>query len=114
MLEGALQLPEPGAFGPQFRRTRKLLRRYELGFAPEVLTEPRRVIRGLIPGSSAAQAGLKDGDEILKPVPQDAIQARQEATLTLEVQRAGQTMTITYLPRGEAVEAYQWELARDR
>ena len=114
MLQGALQLPEPGAFGPQFRRTRKLLRRYELGFAPEVLTEPKRVIRGLIPGSSAAQAGLKNGDEILKPVPQDSIQARQEATLTLEVQRAGQTMTITYLPRGEAVEAYQWELAQDR
>jgi hypothetical protein len=30
-------------------------------------------------------------------------------TLTLLVTRDGKTFPITYLPRGEAVDAYQWE-----
>ncbi|MGC4055646.1 MAG: hypothetical protein QM757_43035 [Paludibaculum sp.] len=111
MLQGALQLPESGAFGPQFVRTSRRLRRYELGFAPEVLIEPRRVVRGLKEDSTAARAGLRNGDEIMRPVPQDVIQAQQDATLTLHVTRAGQSLVITYLPRGEEVDAWQWRLA---
>lgn len=109
MLAGALQVPPSAEFGPCFRRTTALLRRYELGFEPAVLTETPRIIRGLIPGSAAEKAGLRNGDEILKPVPQDAIQADQHATLTLEVRRDGRDFKVTYLPRGEMVEAYQWE-----
>ncbi|QOY88012.1 M61 metallopeptidase family protein [Paludibaculum fermentans] len=111
MLAGALQLPESGAFGPQFERTTTRLRRYELGFAPEVLIEPRRVVRGLKEDSAAARAGLRNGDEITRPVPQDVVQAQQEATLTLHVSRAGQSLVITYLPRGEEVDAWQWRMA---
>ncbi|MGJ5816746.1 peptidase M61 [Paludibaculum fermentans] len=111
MLAGTLQLPEPGAFGPQFTRTTSRLRRYELGFAPEVLVEPRPVVRGLKPGSAAARAGLQDGDEITRPVPQDVVQAQQEATLTLHVNRAGQSLVITYLPRAEDLDAWQWRMA---
>jgi predicted metalloprotease with PDZ domain len=109
MLAGALQLPPSDEFGPCFRRTTKPLRRYELGFDPKVLVEPRRIVRDLVPGSAAEQAGLKNGDEILKPVPQDGIQGNQTATLTLEIRRDGRDFPITYLPRGETVEAYQWE-----
>jgi hypothetical protein len=111
MLDGALQLPDSGAFGPQFVRISKPLRRYQLGFAPEVLVEPRRVVRGLIAGSAAAQAGLRDGDEITRPVPQDAVQANQRATLTLQIVRDGKPLTIKYLPRAETVDAWQWQLA---
>ncbi|HWE46138.1 MAG TPA: hypothetical protein VG407_08920 [Caulobacteraceae bacterium] len=112
MLSGALQLPPSDAFGPCFRRTTKPLRRYELGFDPKVLVEPKRIVRGLVAGSEAAKAGLHDGDEILKPVPQDAIQADQKATLTLDIRRDGRDLAITYLPRGETVPAYQWERVR--
>jgi predicted metalloprotease with PDZ domain len=109
MLSGALQLPPSDAFGPCFRRTTKPLRRYELGFDPKVLVEPKRIVRDLVPGSEAEKAGLKNGDEILKPVPQDGIQANQTATLALDIRRDGRDFQITYLPRGESVEAYQWE-----
>ncbi len=108
MLEGAVQLPESRAFGPQFERYSAKLRRYELGFAPEGLIEPRRMVRGLVAGSAAERAGLRNGDEILRPVPQDGVQARQDATLTLEVLRGAQRLTITYLPRAELVDAWQW------
>jgi predicted metalloprotease with PDZ domain len=108
MKAGATQLPAPDAFGPCFTRTTKLLRRYLLGFEPVVLTEPQRIVRGLIPGSAAEKAGLRDGDQITRPVPQDGVQGDQAATLTLQVKRGDQDLTLTYLPRGETVPAYQW------
>jgi len=113
MLDGAVMLPEPDAFGPCFTRTQKPLRRYELGFEPKVLTESPRIVRGLIRDSAAARAGLENGDEILKPVPQDGIQGDQDAFLTLEVRRGERTFTVRYRPRGETVMAWQWERRED-
>lgn len=112
MLAGRPPLPASEAFGPCFRRTQRLLRRYELGFDPKVLVEPRRIVRGLTPSSAADRAGLRNGDEIVRPVPQDRIQGDQEALLHLEVRRGETVLPITYLPRGERVQAWQWELAR--
>jgi hypothetical protein len=109
MLAGAVVLPESGAFGPCLRRTVKPMRRYELGFDPKVLIEPSRTIRGLVPGSAAQMAGLKNGDRILKPVPQDEIQGNQTELLTLSIQRGDEAFALTYLPRGETVQAYRWE-----
>jgi len=109
MLAGRPPLPESDAFGPCFRRTTRPLRRYVLGFEPAVLTEPRRIVRGLIPGSAAEQAGLREGDEIMRPVPQDGIQGNQTQLLRLEIRRDGRTFPLSYLPRGETVDAWQWE-----
>jgi hypothetical protein len=108
MMSGKLVLPASDAFGSCFERTTAPLRRYQLGFDSQVLMEPSRIVRGLIPASAAARAGLHDGDRIVKPVPQDAIQADQAATLTLLIERNGRTFPITYLPRGATVQAYQW------
>jgi hypothetical protein len=108
-LAGRMPVPESDAFGPCFRRTTSALRRYELGFDTAVLAEPKRIVRGLVAGSAAARAGLRDGDEIVVPVPQDGIQGDQTAMLTLQIRRDGKTFPITYLPRGETVQAYQWE-----
>jgi predicted metalloprotease with PDZ domain len=96
------------AFGPCFRSAEVPLRRYELGFTPDVLIEPRRIVRGLKPGSAADKAGIRNGDEILKPVPQDQVQAEQRATLTFVISRGGQVREVTYLPRGETVTVPQW------
>lgn len=109
MLAGALMLPDSDCFGPCFRRVTKLLRRFELGFDPKVMNESPRIIRGLIPGSEAERAGLRNGDEIVLPVGLDSIQEDQKRTITLQIRRNGKVFSITYLPRGEMVEAYQWE-----
>jgi predicted metalloprotease with PDZ domain len=108
MLAGAIMLPPPDGFGPCFTRIVRPLRRYQLGFDPKVLIEHRRIVRGLVPGSAAELAGVRNGDEITKPVPQDLIQGHQNELLTLELMRAGKPLTISYLPRGETVEAFQW------
>lgn len=108
-LEGEMPVPASDAFGPCFRRVAKPLRRYELGFEPAVLAEPRRIVRGVVAGSAAAEAGLRDGDEIVDPVPQDSIQGEQNERLSLRIRRAGQIFTLAYLPRGEVLDVWQWE-----
>lgn len=108
-LEGEMPVPASDAFGPCFRRTTARLRRYETGFDPAVLAEPRRIVRGVIDGSNAFAAGLRDGDEIVEPVPQDSIQGDQQRLLTLKLRRGAREFEISYLPRGEAVDVFQWE-----
>ncbi|UKE53530.1 hypothetical protein KFS84_14590 [Xanthomonas translucens pv. graminis] len=59
MLDGAAPLPASDAFGPCFERISQPMRRYELGFAPAVLTESPPLVRDLIPDSAAAKAGVQ-------------------------------------------------------
>lgn len=109
MLNGALMLPGSSAFGACFERTTAPLRRYELGFEPAALTESPRLVRGLIAGSAAEVAGVRDGDEIMRPVGQDGLQGDQTGLLTLNLRRGDEVFEITYLPRGETVDAGQWK-----
>ncbi|CDO35423.1 peptidase M61 [Novosphingobium sp. KN65.2] len=109
MLGGAGVLPPSDAFGPCFERVTKPLRRFDLGFDPLILTTPDRIVSGLKPGSAAEAAGLRNGDRIRNRFPQDAMQADQNATLTLQIERDGRQFEVTYMPRGETVEAYQWQ-----
>ena len=110
MLSGAVLLPDSDAFGPCFERTTGTFRRFELGFDGKSMTLHPRIVQGLVAGSAAAQAGLRNGDEILFPVGLDTVQSDQKATVTFQVRRDGVQIPITYLPRGETTEAYQWRL----
>ena len=109
MLRGELMLPEPDGFGPCFTRTTGKVRRFELGFEPKSLVGDVKTIRGLQPGSEAAKAGLRDGDVVTYAQALDALQGDPDAKLTLQTTRDGKTFPITYLPRGEEVEVYQWK-----
>ncbi|MEP6906648.1 MAG: hypothetical protein ABI858_01515 [Pseudoxanthomonas sp.] len=109
MLDGGSPLPSSDAFGPCFERVSRPMRRYELGFAPAVLTESPRIVRELIAGSAAAKAGILNGDEITRPVGQDHLQGEQDGILTLELLREGKPMTIAYKPRAESVATWQWQ-----
>lgn len=108
MMAGELVVPPSDAFGPCFRRENTRYRRFELGFDPASLTESPRIVRGVVAGSAAARAGLKDGDEITTPVVLEPVQRDPAMTLTLHVRREGKDIEITYLPRGEAVDGYRW------
>jgi len=47
MLAGAIELPEADGFGPCFTRATKPMKRFQLGFEPRVLTERKRIVRGV-------------------------------------------------------------------
>ena len=111
MLAGGLMLPESDGFGPCFHRTVEKIRRFDLGFDNASLLGNVKTIKGLKAGSEAEKAGLRDGDVVSYGVALDAVQAEVQRTLTLQVTRDGKTFPLTYLPRGEAVDAYQWERA---
>lgn len=108
MLAGKLMLPDSDAFGPCFTRTTAKFRRFDLGFEPKSLVGDVKTIRGLTPDSEAAKAGLRNGDVVTYSVAMDSVQGDQTRTLTLKVTRDGKTFPLTYLPRGEVVDAYQW------
>ncbi|MXO66179.1 peptidase M61 [Altererythrobacter endophyticus] len=109
MLNGAVQVPPSDAFGRCFTRVTKKLQRFDLGFEPALLASEDRVIEGLDPASNAAAAGLRNGDKVLNSFPTDSLQGDQEAMVTLKLRRGEKELDVTYLPRGEWVDAYQWE-----
>ncbi len=108
MMDGALMLPGSSAYGPCFERRRTQWREFELGFDSKTLIQPERIVTGLDPESAAAEAGLREGDEIVSPVALDAVQGDQDALLTLPVRRNGETFDIVYRPRGDWVDGYKW------
>jgi predicted metalloprotease with PDZ domain len=111
MLAGEVIVPESDDFGPCFKRTVKKVRRFELGFEPASLVGDVKTIRGLQAGGEAAKAGLRDGDVVTYAVAMDKIQGEQDAKLTLNVTRDGRRFPVTYLPRGERVQVWQWQRA---
>jgi predicted metalloprotease with PDZ domain len=109
MMAGGLMLPESEDYGPCFRRVVKKIRRFDVGFDFKSLVGQEKTVRGLQPDSEAAKAGLREGDKFSYAVALDAVQGNVNQKLTVQVTRDGKTFPITYLPRGEAVDAYQWE-----
>jgi hypothetical protein len=109
MMAGGLMLPASDDFGPCFRRVQTAIRRYELGFDAKS-ADQGKIIQNLTPESEAAKAGLRVGDVVKYAITTDGAIRDPAQTLTVQVTRDGRTFPITYLPRGEAVDAYQWEL----
>ena len=109
MLSGGLMLPESDDFGPCFRRTTRKIRQFDLGFDNKSILGAEKIIQGLKPGFEAEKAGLRNGDKITYAVALDAVQGDVTRMLDLQVTRDGKTFPLRYLPRGDAVDAYQWE-----
>jgi predicted metalloprotease with PDZ domain len=110
MMQGGLVIPGSDDYGPCFRRVTKPIRRFELGFKPTPLPDGKKQVQGLVDGSEAEKAGLKNGDVMsYRTITTDGVRRDPEATVTATVTRDGKTFPITFLPRGKAVDAFQWE-----
>jgi len=109
MMAGTLRLePESDDYGPCFRRISAKIGRYDVGFGgPEIKNRP--VVENLRPDSNAAKAGLKDGDRITVQTSTDGAQKDPTLPLVMHVMRGDQKFDITYIPRGELRDVYQWE-----
>ena len=112
MMNGETLVPNSDAYSPCFRRIPAQIRRYELGYNQK-RAAVGGVVEGLIPGSEAAKAGIREGDKILLRTNTDGAQRDPAMTLTVKITRDGTTVPITYLPRGGAVPGWQWEMVSD-
>lgn len=80
---------------------------FELGFDEASISNYR--ISGLIPGSRAADAGLRDGDEIVDSTFYDDSADNVDEKIVVSVRRFGDVLEISYLPRAKKeAECYQW------
>lgn len=81
------------------------------GFDDTVRFEYPRVVHGLVPGSNAERAGLQNGDILLNS-PSEWDTAKTETTEAVyRVQRGEEELTISYVPRGEAVPCWNYRKA---
>jgi len=69
-----------------------------------------RTVQGLVAGSAAEKAGLRNGDAVLAVDPGNVDDLRTDVTkrIHLRIKRGEQTLEVEYLPRGQPVEGYQW------
>jgi predicted metalloprotease with PDZ domain len=100
----------PGdAFGPCFHRALRESSGFDLGFDRESLSGTPAIIRGLVKGSAADRAGVREGALVIAsrlPSPADAAGGRAEVDLTLADRGGGKR--VRYRPVGTR-RALVWE-----
>ena len=108
MGRGELVIPASNALGPDYELVRSDQEPWELGFFASSMTS--RIIDGLIPSSRAAEAGLRDGDVLLRNDFLSNSADHYERNLTLAIRRDdSREINISYWPRRwDKVECYQW------
>jgi M61 glycyl aminopeptidase len=111
MVAGMPIAPPANTFGPCFQPFRvDVGRPLDAGFDISSLSGPKRVIKGLVAGSPAALAGLLDGDEVIAaPDLGDPTFKDADKPLVMKVRRAGQEVSISFVPAGKPVMGYQWK-----
>lgn len=109
MVAGVRLVPPPNTFGPCFKPQSYETRLYDLGFAESSLRGALRIIRGLEPDSSAARAGVRDGDELIHRTQSDEGEGEdRNHPMTLTIRRNGAEQDIRFIPEGKPVAAYHW------
>jgi predicted metalloprotease with PDZ domain len=106
MTAGTQLVPRPNGFGPCFKPESYVAKLNDLGFDEASLLGPKKIIRGLVPGSNAASAGVREGDVVARRSPPDYDDRNHEMTLTIE--RDGKETNIQFRPEGKSVPAYRW------
>lgn len=108
MASGQVLIPPASRFAPCFTLVKRPTRVFDLGFARASLND-QRIVKELEPNSTAAKAGVRNGDQVVDVG--GLLDARKDdtRTITLTVLRDGVRTPVTYLPRGTVVAGYAWK-----
>ena len=87
MMAGGVMLPDSDAFGPCFKRTTKTIRRFDLGFDPMSLVGDVKTIKGLMAGSEAEKAGVRNGDVVTYRQALDSAQGEMIARVRVSAEQ---------------------------
>lgn len=108
MVAGKTIIPPPGMLGPCFSAKPTQLPVFELGFSESSLQGDKKIVSGLVAGSAAEKAGLRNGDEVLLYSNVSDLLFHWHQHMQMTVRRAGKDITIAYAPHGANVPGYQW------
>jgi hypothetical protein len=103
IVRGEAPAPPPSAYGPCFKTAKKAIPRFELGFDPASYKDGK--LRGLVRGSAADRAGLREGDRVKGG---SATSGVTFEAVTVIVERDGKEKTISFLPQGATVDGWIW------
>lgn len=105
MADGQPQVPLATGFAPCYRPVQVQVRPFDLGFDEMRLGQAT----GVRAESTAFAAGVREGDKILSLTSMQAVKADPALAMHMTVQRGAVQVNIDYLPRADAVPAWQWE-----
>lgn len=108
MVAGKTITPPPGMLAPCFQAKPTQLPVFELGFAEDSLHGDKKIIHGLVAGSAAEKAGLRNGDVVLTFTNVSDLLFHWRQHMQMTVQREGHEIVIDYAPHGASVPGYQW------
>jgi len=110
MARGETIVPSADMLGDEFKLVREDQHVYELGFDQKSVSA--RLVSGVIAGTRAAEADLRDGDVIIESPSLWEAADDYALNLTLLIERDGEKMAISFWPRGwNKVETWQWILS---
>ena len=105
MTRGDVIIPRPDSLGPCFRPKAVDILPWDLGFDEMRLG----VVADLRADSNAAKAGLLEGDEIVSITSMKDIKDDETKPIDMVIRRDGQTYSVSFMPRGQALPGYRWE-----
>lgn len=108
VLGEGLMTPPEGFFGDGYELTLGTIPEFNEGYDKTVRFTDN-VIHGLVPGSNAEKAGLKNGDRIIRT----STDSTEPLPLQITVNRDGQELSFEYLARGENVSCWQYTKKTD-
>jgi len=108
MMSGNIIFPAKGAFGACMQSRRADVRIFDLGFSSPVRLITGSTIGGLVQGSPAERAGLRNGDVLVTGTDINPAADSLDKPVVLDVRRNGKPMTIAFDPRGGSQPGLEW------
>jgi len=109
MVAGKTIIPAPNSFGSCFKAIPTTESQQDIGFDVLAYMAKPRLIQNLVPGSAAAEAGLKEGDAVLEGMDIADPSFRYDQSITIKTRRDGKDLSFSFVPRGKTVTVYQWQ-----
>lgn len=107
MADGKLIVPSSDSLGPKFELVREDREPLEVGYDERSFST--LVIEGLVAGSRAEEAGLRNGDIVIEKGFLFQVAECYHCNFTLVISRNGKERDISYWPRKrDKVECWQW------
>jgi hypothetical protein len=108
MMSGKVIFPAKGAFGACLQSRKQDVRIFDLGFSSPVRLVAGATVGGLVEGSLAARAGLRNGDVLMTSTDINPVADSLDALVVLPVRRNGEQVTVTFDPRGGSQPGLAW------